>query len=860
MAAGAAPDPTVVLRERLALKVISAQKDLDLLPQCYVKLTHGPKKLKTSTASGSTATFDYMCSMEVQKDIPTFHIELRTAGSFGSGHVLGSLEVPMDKLDKFESCMDSIPEGMDFPPNEMRLQLQGKANELIPIHVTIQVCKVTPPKPPYNLKAFIGTWNVGNAPPSDTLESWIVREHIAHAGIVAIGCQECQYEKRGAHKDNEADWVASISKAIGDTHSLLRNDNCGQMRLGIWVRFDVIAGITSAESASEATGLGHVMNNKGGVATVVQLWDTWIAFVNSHLAAHQDKTKRRNEDYCEIAGGIYLGFPNCALLNQFHHCIWMGDLNYRLDLSSEPDIGPEEANKRTPGKPLYDKINALIANKQYSKLLEWDQLVMARKNGEAYIGFEEGTITHPPTFKVERKAGITYKDQRAPAYCDRVMWRSLPYMRGACEHLWAGAEVDSSDHKPVGALLDLGMRPPRPDWWPRQGKDPNTGMARKSVHGEGDVGHSLLSIRHHTHTHDVPELLSWTVDILELRGVGLHPADYNGKSDPYVAFLGDALIEWQFTQVEYMNLDPTWPPATLPSVTMVATSKESFRYEYMVLGCMDYDRIDADDAIGNGVLAIADFVDKLGQEQEFAVDLAHAGLIRGKLIGKLKITEGTPMHMEDFIKKRLAKRSFGPKQSFSCMSMFQKKPDPPAHGGGGHAHSAHGHAASRSKPAIASAASAPEPQGSPRSVSSGPTPPPSPRSKPINLNAPTGTAKPGPPAAAKPPGPPPNLNAPLAITSRAVPFPALQQHPFAQTPAPGPGMHPNFKMWAPGPGFPPNAGGMPVPPAFPSMPPPPMQMQPPMMPGLPHGIPPSALPRNAQILSSRVLSASSATP
>ncbi len=33
----------------------------------------------------------------------------------------------------------------------------------------------------------------------------------------------------------------------------------------------------------------------------------------------------------------------------------------------------------------------------------------------------------------------------------------------------AGGEIDTSDHKPVAALLHLSTRLPRPPWWPRAG-------------------------------------------------------------------------------------------------------------------------------------------------------------------------------------------------------------------------------------------------------------------------------------------------------------------------------------------------------------------------------------------------------
>lgn len=77
--------------------------------------------------------------------------------------------------------------------------------------------------------------------------------------------------------------------------------------------------------------------NKGGVGVSLQLDDTHLAFVSSHLAAHQSKTAARNADMAEIATNLHL--PGAArgadLATGFHHVVWMGDLNYRLEYGQQ---------------------------------------------------------------------------------------------------------------------------------------------------------------------------------------------------------------------------------------------------------------------------------------------------------------------------------------------------------------------------------------------------------------------------------------------------------------------------------------------------------------------------------------------
>ena len=62
---------------------------------------------------------------------------------------------------------------------------------------------------------------------------------------------------------------------------------------------------------------------------------TSFCFVNAHLAAHQDKKERRDEDYSEIVENIRLGLKKQEILTDFHYVVWMGDLNYRVDFGNQ---------------------------------------------------------------------------------------------------------------------------------------------------------------------------------------------------------------------------------------------------------------------------------------------------------------------------------------------------------------------------------------------------------------------------------------------------------------------------------------------------------------------------------------------
>jgi phosphatidylinositol-bisphosphatase len=227
-----------------------------------------------------------------------------------------------------------------------------------------------------------------------------------------------------------------------------------------------------------------MMGNKGGVSVRIKVFDSYLCFVNSHLAADSSQVERRNQDYQEISRRM--GFPPPigpalgtsssmkSLRNSIHpanrqggqdmagqgsfngflgnrniqrpysiydvdHLIWLGDLNYRLTLPN-------------------DKVRELIKTSEYDKLLEHDQLGECINSKKSFVGFSEGKIDFSPTYKFD--IGTDNYDssekKRVPSYCDRILWRSMEteHQLELIEYK-STMELTSSDHKPVSAVFSV---------------------------------------------------------------------------------------------------------------------------------------------------------------------------------------------------------------------------------------------------------------------------------------------------------------------------------------------------------------------------------------------------------------------
>jgi endonuclease/exonuclease/phosphatase family metal-dependent hydrolase len=183
--------------------------------------------------------------------------------------------------------------------------------------------------------------------------------------------------------------------------------------------------------------------------------DSSICFVNCHLAAGQSQTTSRNHDIAAILEtaalpaepdasvrtGLFVGGGDGSMILDHEICILNGDLNYRIDTIGRDTV-----------------VSAVRAN-DLDKLLKRDQLLLSRRKNPGFRlrAFEESAITFPPTYKYD--VGTDNYDssekRRAPAWCDRILYRGL----GRIKQLnYRRHEIHASDHRPVSGNFRLRVK------------------------------------------------------------------------------------------------------------------------------------------------------------------------------------------------------------------------------------------------------------------------------------------------------------------------------------------------------------------------------------------------------------------
>lgn len=183
--------------------------------------------------------------------------------------------------------------------------------------------------------------------------------------------------------------------------------------------------------------------------------DSSLCLVNCHLAAGQTQTVNRNNDLTAILetallppdrgsstrSDTYVGGGDGSMVLDNEVCILNGDLNYRID---------------TMGR---DTVVKAVNINNLSKLLERDQLLVSRRRNPGFRvrAFKELPITFAPTYKYDVNSDRydTSEKRRAPAWCDRILYRGP----GKIKQIdYRRHELRVSDHRPVSGVFKIRIK------------------------------------------------------------------------------------------------------------------------------------------------------------------------------------------------------------------------------------------------------------------------------------------------------------------------------------------------------------------------------------------------------------------
>ncbi|KAI9990184.1 hypothetical protein PInf_020767 [Phytophthora infestans] len=388
---------------------------------------------------------------------------------------------------------------------------------------------------------------------------------------------------------------------LGESYGLAGKVELMEMRLFVYVHER--NNVCDVEKLAVPTGLGSVIGNKGGLLLKCVVENTSLCFASCHLAAHQDQKflDKRNSDCATILGAQF-GQKNVSIDHQFDHCFWFGDLNYRLDLSYS---APRQRNH----EKHCAEVMTLVRAKKWAALNQNDQLKHQVEGKKALTGWELPPALFPPTFKRVRHTLDEYLLERVPSYCDRVLYKSLPGLRGSLklQRFSCFEAIATSDHKPIAAAFQVNQTP-----------QINSGSAENST----------------------------LVEISELIGKDLLGLDIAGLSDPYVKFYStpsnavqvDTSGSHPSTVTISNTCSPMWKDDQVPKLHILCDNERDVKHVHLTLVIMDYDATSKDDLMGVASVPLDKFCQSRPRFISFEVPVVLNGKAAGTLTGKIRVT------------------------------------------------------------------------------------------------------------------------------------------------------------------------------------------------------------------------------
>ena len=253
----------------------------------------------------------------------------------------------------------------------------------------------------------------------------------------------------------------------------------------VWATRAVSRHVSDVRTAAVATGVNlgvAMLGNKGGAAVWLKVHNTPLCFVCAHLSAgsKENDAQKRSEDYREIYAKLAFPPPAAASSDgvvekpagvaDAFAAVWIGDLNYRLNLADDFVRSSLAAvTTWTENDEDFRVRSAYAAERarQYASLLGADQLSLERAAGKAFVGWTEAPVAFAPTYEYrpgthtfsgagdadepngDETPAVSAKEERkkrTPAWCDRVLWRGRDVSQLSYGSTRA---LTQSDHKPV---------------------------------------------------------------------------------------------------------------------------------------------------------------------------------------------------------------------------------------------------------------------------------------------------------------------------------------------------------------------------------------------------------------------------
>jgi hypothetical protein len=282
--------------------------------------------------------------------------------------------------------------------------------------------------------------------------------------------------------------VRVAHSAAGHAYQVLVQQYLVGLATLVLVRRDISPRVDLVDVEQVKTGMKGYHGNKGALVVRFCIDDSSFCFIVAHLAAGQDDLSSRNKNAIAIldepvfkSTGDKFAFSSSGRSVHDHHYVWfVGDLNYRIDMNRDKlvsTLNEIQIAQGGTGAPTFPSFSAATTSslvstsfqKHHEVIAAWQQLwsqdqLIKMRHGAKHLGhsfalssFMEAPLAFSPTYKYDVGSDVwdSSDKQRAPAWCDRILFRSATTTLPIVQKLYT--DLDTYLDTPIAQLIGSKM-------------------------------------------------------------------------------------------------------------------------------------------------------------------------------------------------------------------------------------------------------------------------------------------------------------------------------------------------------------------------------------------------------------------
>ncbi len=202
-----------------------------------------------------------------------------------------------------------------------------------------------------------------------------------------------------------------------------------------------------------AVSCGLTQGSKGAACILLKIYSSTIAFLSTHMSSNSCDAKLEHFKILVNKSGDTMGCSGFDLLTQFHHIIWFGDLNYRIQTLTADNVLQNMALGNLNKLWSHDSLTIQWKNKKKGKQSAFknfrepkprlDFYPTYKKKPNRQLDFDQNPLELRAMSASSQQSSLSQLDKiyttkykepfykggsvqdRTPSFCDRVLYHSL---------------------------------------------------------------------------------------------------------------------------------------------------------------------------------------------------------------------------------------------------------------------------------------------------------------------------------------------------------------------------------------------------------------------------------------------------